>query len=305
MNFDAIRRALRLNGLTPASVLPEASAGRLEEAAIRPAQLVEGEVLRSIPLDPPEAWPGTVGYLDGIQQAEIIGYAGSAPLFGAVLGAAVRERRERRLHTVVEGHRSVILGRPAALAAAADAVSTLDTIPLPDTEPGHPLRDLLNAGEALDQARGALEVVVGNRYRERSDGWLLVDGALSVSPRWAGDPRMVAISKSHSILPFDGADLHQYLRLPCGHRSSVFAPATRSLAPVRAWGLRLWPWAGKDLLYGLVRVEVAPENGSPERASAISRWIMADRAPVSAPDRRWDRLLYGMYSVEQYLKARA
>ncbi len=305
MNFDAIRRAFRLNGLTPASVLPEASAGRLEEAAIRPAQLVEGEVLRSIPLDPPEAWPGTVGYLDGIQQAEIIGYAGSAPLFGAVLGAAVRERRERRLHTVVEARRSVILGRPAALAAAADALSTLETIPLPDTEPGHPLRDLLNAGEALDQARGALEIVVGDRYRERCDGWLLVDGALSVSPRWAGDPRMVAISKSHSILPFDGADLHQYLRLPCGHRSSVYAPATRSLASVRAWGLRLWPWEGKDLLYGLVRVEVAPENGSPERASAISRWIMADRAPVSAPDRRWDRLLYGMYSVEQYLKARA
>ena len=146
---------------------------------------------------------------------------------------------------------------------------------------------------------------MGDRYRDRSDGWLLVDGSLSVSPRWAADPRMVAISKSHSILPFDGADLEQYLRLPCGHRSSVYAPATRSLAPVRAWGLRLWPWEGKDLLHGLVRVEVAPDNGSPERASAISRWIMAERAPVSAPDRRWDRLLYGMYSVEQYLKARA
>jgi hypothetical protein len=52
-------------------------------------------------------------------------------------------------------------------------------------------------------------------------------------------------------------------------------------------------------------VEVASSNGSTERADAISRWIMADRAPVSAPDRRWDRLLYGISSVEQYLKARA
>src|SRR5688572_9354080 len=126
MNFDAIRRAVRLKGLTPASIVPEASAGRLEEAAIRPARLVEGEVLRSIPLEPPEAWPGTVGYLDGIQQAEIIGYAGSAPLFGAVLGAAVRQRRDRRLHTVVEARRSVIMGRPSALAAAADAVASLE-----------------------------------------------------------------------------------------------------------------------------------------------------------------------------------
>ena len=164
--------------------------------------------------------------------------------------------------------------------------------------------DLVNAGHALDQARGALEVVVGDRYRAGSDGWLVLDGSLAVSPRWAGDPRMVAISKSHSILPFDGADLEQYLRLPCAHRSSVYAPATRSLAPVRAWGLRLWPWEGKDLLHGLVRVEVAPANESTERANEISRWILAERAPVSAPDRRWDRLLYGIYSVEQYLKAR-
>jgi hypothetical protein len=38
---------------------------------------------------------------------------------------------------------------------------------------------------------------------------------------------------------------------------------------------------------------------------AISRWILAERAPISAPDQRWDRLLYGVYSVEQYLKAKA
>jgi hypothetical protein len=300
-----MRRAVRLRGLASASVIPEASSGRLEEACIRPAQVTEGRALRTIPVGPPEDWPESVAYLDGIQRSEIIGYAGSAPLFGAELAAAVRERRNRRLHTVVEARRTVVLARPSALAAARDALETVETIPLPDSEPAHPLRDLLNAGEALDQARGALEIVVGRRYRSSSDCWLVVDGTLAVSEDWAKDPRMVAISKSHSILPFEGTDLEQYLRLPCGHRSSVFAPATRSRAPVRAWGLRLWPWDGKDLLYGLIRVEVAPCNGSTEQADAISRWIMADRAPVSAPDRRWDRLLYGMYSVEQYLKARA
>ena len=305
MNFEVLRRAVRLKGLVSATAVPEASSGRLEEASIRPARLTEGRALRTIAFGSPEDWPDTVAYLDGIQRSEIIGYAGSAPLFVAELAAAVRERRDRRLQTVIEARRTVVLARPAALAAAGEAVASLEAIPLPDTEPAHPLRDLLNAGEALDQERGALEIAVGGRYRDRSDGWLIVDGTLSVSPEWAEDPRMVAISKSHSILPFDGADLEQYLRLPSGHRSSVFAPATRSRAPVRAWGLRLWPWDGKDLLYGLVRVEVAPSNGSTDRADAISRWIMADRAPVSAPDRRWDRLLYGMSSVEQYLKARA
>jgi len=301
-----MRRAVRVKGLTSASVIPEASSGRLEEACIRPARLTEGQVLRTIPVGVPEAWPDSVAYLDGIQRSEIIGYAGSAPLFAAELAAAVRERRDRRLHTVVEARRTVVLARPSALAAVGGALGPpAEAIPLPDSEPAHPLRDYMNAGEALDQERGALEIVVGHRYRNGSNGWLVVDGTLSVSPGWAEDPRMVAISKSHSILPFEGADLEQYLRLPCGHRSSVFAPATRTVAPVRAWGLRLWPWDGKDLLYGLVRVEVAPCNGSTEQADAISRWIMADRAPVSAPDRRWDRLLYGMYSVEQYLKARA
>jgi hypothetical protein len=305
MNLEGIRRAIRAKGLTPATVVPEASSGRTEEASIRPAKIVEGDSLHMIPIGPAQPWPGSLAYLDGIQKSEIIGYAGSAPLFVAEIAAAVRERHERRLRTVAEAHRVIALGRPEALAAAGDALGLLDTIALPFDEPPHPLRDLVNAGHAVDQARGALEVVVGDRYRARSDGWLVVDGTLSISPRWAADRRMVAVSKSHSVLPFGGADLEQYLRLPWAHRSSVYAPATRSLAPVRAWGLRLWSWEGKDLLHGLVRVEVAPANESTEHADAISRWLLADRAPVSAPDRRWDRLLYGIYSVEQYLKAKA
>ncbi len=304
MNLDSIRRAVRAKGLTPATVIPEASGGRTEEACIRVARIVEGDSLRMIPIGVAASWPGPLAYLDGIQQSEIIAYDGSAPLVAAKLAAAVRQRRDRRLHTVTEARRVVVLGRSSALAAAGEALEGLETISLPEDEPPHPLRDLVNASHALDQARGALEVVVGDRYRAGFDGWLVLDGSLAVSPRWAADPRMVAISKSHSVLPFDGADLDQYLRLPCAHRSSVYAPVTRSLAPVRAWGLRLWPWEGKDLLHGLIRVEVAPANESAERANEISRWILAERAPVSAPDRRWDRLLYGISSVEQYLKAR-
>ncbi|HEX7337882.1 MAG TPA: hypothetical protein VF252_11815 [Gemmatimonadales bacterium] len=305
MNFDRIRRAAVAKGLTPATVVPEASGGRMEEASIRPARLVEGTSLQALPLGPGQEWSGTLAYLDGVQRSEVVAYAGAAPIVAGEIAAAVRERKDRRLYTVAEERRMVVVGRPAALESAGEALSGLDSVALPDDEPTHPLRDLINAAEALDRARGALEVAVGDRYRSHSNGWLIVDGSLSESPRWALDPRMVAISKSHSILPFEGADLERYLRLPPGHRSSIYAPATRSLAPVRAWGLRLWPWEGKDLFHGLLRVEVAPANGTSESADVISRWILAERAPVSAPDRRWDRLLYGVYSVEQYLKARA
>ena len=95
------------------------------------------------------------------------------------------------------------------------------------------------------------------------DGWLVVDGSLSESPDWAADLRTVGVSKSHAALPFDGPDLERYLRLPKGHRTSVFAPESRSVAPVLAWALRLWDWEARDLFHGLVRVEVAPPTAIP------------------------------------------
>src|SRR5919198_5525733 len=113
---------------------------------------------------------------------------------------------------------------------------------------------------------------------------------------------MIGVAKSHATLPFGGAELECYLRLPAGHRSSVFAPETRSVAPVHAWALRLWPWEGKDLLHGLIRVEVCPANADSDTANAISRWLLAERAPMSTPDPRWDRLLYGIHAVEVFLR---
>jgi hypothetical protein len=305
MNLQSIRRALSAKGLTPATLVPEASGGRLEEATIRLARLVEGARLEAIPVGTPQCWPGPLAYLDGVQRSEVVGYAGSAPIVVAEIAAAVRERQDRRLRTVMEERRTLALARPDALARAGGALEQLEAVPLADDGPPHPVRDLVYAARAVDRSRGALEILLGERYRSRSDSWLLVDGSLSESPRWAADGRMVAISKSHSILPFEGEELERYLRLPVGHRSSVYAPQTRRLAPVRAWGLRLRSWEGKDLLHGLVRVEVASANESSETADAISRWILTERAPVSAPDRRWDRLLYGVYSVEHYLGARA
>jgi hypothetical protein len=49
---------------------------------------------------------------------------------------------------------------------------------------------------------------------------------------------------------------------------------------------------------------VAVANGVPATADTLSRRLLAERAPLSTPDPRWDRLLYGIHSVEQYLHAR-
>jgi hypothetical protein len=303
VNLSHLRRTLAVRGLTPASVVPEASGGRTEEACIRPASLVEDAELSWHAVGAAEAWPGTLAFLDGVQRSVLLAYAGSAPIVVAEVAAAVRERRARCLTTVLEERRLLLIGRPAALDAAGELPAGLDTVALPADEPPHPVRDLANAARAVDRARGALELALGEEYRRRSDGWLVVDGALTESPLWAADPRMVAISKSHATLPFDGPDLDRFLRLPPNHRSSVYTPQTRSLTPIREWALRLWPWEGKDVFHGLVRVEVAPENGTPELADVLSRRILAERAPLSTPDHRWDRLLYGIHSVESYLRA--
>jgi hypothetical protein len=305
VNLGQLRRALAGRGLTPASAVPEASGGRLEEACIRPARLLEDATLGWHPVGKAEPWPGTLAFLDGVQRAELVAYAGASPLMLADIGAAVRERRERRFVTVVRDRRRLLFGRPEALAAAGSLPDWLTTVALPTDEPPHPVRDLANAGRALDRARGGMEREVGEAYRRRADGWLVVDGTLTESPHWSSDGRMVAVSKSHATLPFDGADLERFLRLPPAHRSSVYAPQTRSVTPIAAWALRLWPWEGKDVFYGLVRIEVAPENGRPDLADLLSRRLLAERAPLSTPDPRWDRLLYGIHAVERHLRALA
>lgn len=304
MAFEEVRRALAAAGLEPAASRAPGSQGRATEATTRPARLVRDIAVAWAPLGDAAACPETLAFLDGVQRHQVVGYAGTAPLVAATVAAAVRERSDRVLRTVVERRERLLLGRPAALAAA-PVPDGYRAVPLPDDEPDHPIRDLDAAVGAVDDARTALEVAAGEAYRRRSDAWLVVDGSLAESPVWAADPRMLGVSKSHATLPFEGADLGRYLRLPAGHRTSVFQPASRRFAPVYAWGLRLWDWAGRDLLFGLVRVEAAPTEETLTRVDEYSRWILAERAPVSAPDARWDRLLYGIRNVEEYLRAAA
>ncbi|HEU5218211.1 MAG TPA: hypothetical protein VFU23_06105 [Gemmatimonadales bacterium] len=299
-----LRRLLApLPGLVPAALVPPASHGREDEACITPATLIEPGPVTARAVGAAEAWPGPVAFLDGTQRIEVVGYVGTSPLIVAEVAAAVRERVGRETRTVQVERRMLAVARPGVLAAAAGALAGIESAPLPDEEPGHPLQDVDAARHVVDRARGDAERIAGTAYRSRSPHWLVVDGSLSESPAWARDPKMVGVSKSHSTLPFEGEDLVTYLHLSAGHRSSIFQPASRRQAPVHAWGLRLWPWAGKDLLYGLVRVEVAASESRTVSADQLSRWVLAERAPISAPDARWDRLLYGVRGVEEYLRA--
>jgi hypothetical protein len=225
------------------------------------------------------------------------------PLVGAVVAAAVRVRTDGRFRTVVREEQRLLVGRQEALSAIGSRTD-FEPLVLPSDDECHPHGELEVAHRAIDATRAGLERLAGERFRRDHAGWLILDGVLPDTEQWARDPHAIGVSKSHSTLPFAGVELERYLTVPAGSRTSVFEPATGRATPVHSWGLRLWPRDGKDLLHGLVRVEVSAEAGMAGRADEISRWILAERVPLSRPDPRWDRLLYGVTAVQRHLGAR-
>lgn len=291
--------------MQPAQGAPPASDGRSDQATIQEAALVEDRTLTAHSLGAAEPWEGPVTFLDGIQRWEVVAYAGSSPIVAATVAAAARKRDGRRFTTAAESRRELLIGRPEALAAAGKVIDDWQTVALDTAEAPHPVGDVVQARVKVEQARAECEREAGRAFRKKDAGWLVVDGTLTDSPDWAADPKMLGVIKSHASLPFGGKELETWLRLPYAHRTSVYSPTSRARAPVYAWAVRLWEWEGKDLLHGLIRVEGAPTPETVAQADHVSRWLLHERAPISTPDMRWDRLLYGIHDVERYLKARS
>ena len=296
-------------GAVAASYVPEAATGRADVAELAGAELVEDAELAVHPVAPGSG-PASVAFLDGIQYWRVVAYVGVAPVVRAHVAAAVRRRdRDRRPHTVAEQARELAIARLEALSAAQRRIlesGGADLVDLPDAEAAQPARALEAARQAVERERVAVEKALGERAAAGlAEGeWLVVDGVLSESAQLAGHPRALGVIKSHSAQYFEGAELERALTIPAGHRTSVFRPRGRARHEVYAWYLRLWPWEGNDLLYGLLRIEAAARAETVARAGAISGWLLRERAPVSTPDARWDRLLYPIHDVETYLKSR-
>lgn len=299
--FSQLRRRLTLAGGRAASSPAESVHGRRDEPEYRPAELVDPP-LRHVLVGPAEPWRDDVAFLDGTQHAELIGYVGTQPIMAAVVRAAVRLRRERRLGTAVARVRRLLVGRAGALAALASVPAGFDRLVIDDADAPHPIRDIESARALVDRARAGLEIEVARAFRAGHSGWLIIDGSLSASPDWSGDGRMIGVVKSHAMLPFVGDELETYLTLPPGHRTSLFMPESRRVTPLYSWALRLHDFAGRDLFHGLVRVEAPATDGTLAGVDVISRHLLAERAPLSH-DPRADRLLYGIHDVERYLGA--
>ena len=308
---------LYASGVTPASFLPDASVGRThdpeEDAAAGgvDVEMVEDPDLRVHPIAP-RATPGGASFLDGIQQWKVIGYDGVQPVAIAYVAAAVRRRgSDRRLSTAAWAARELVIAPAPVLGAerrAAVEAAGLELVAVDVDAVTQPAQVLEALRREVHRARAGLERKLGEQVAAGLGGgdWLVVDGQLAVSAALAKHARVIGVIKSHGAQFLSGRHLERALTVPAERRTSVFrVRGGHGRTEVDSWYQRLWPWEGRDLHYGLIRVEVSrgPDPGA--RAQAISGWLQAERSPLAAPDARFDRLLYPIHDVEAYLRSRA
>ncbi len=306
----AVLRALRDSGLTPraAEAMLEVQRAADEPPRVEAAVPVEGVALevRAVPGAPVV---GFVAFLDGIQRSRVLAHAGPVPLVHGAVAAAVRLRTDRRPSTwespVLSQRLYAPLGR-----LASDVVRTLAAaLPLTDTEsestegPEHPQELAARALTAVQRTRESAELSLVDAWVARGPGPLLVDGGISGSAAGSASDRVVGVVKSHRTLYAAPAALPLVLDLREGERTTAVRLHTPRRHAVATWYLRLRAPAARGPLFGLVRVEAALGDDLTERADRISRWLLAERAPVALPDARWDVMVYGVRECEQYLSA--
>jgi hypothetical protein len=284
----------------PARVI---SATIIEDGDLR-ARLVEGE---------PQ--PTFVAFLDGTQSSVVARYQrGGVPIVLGTVAAVVRERRDRRLYTwqhVVE--RRLYAPKAQVSTAAWQRLESTGLVvrDIADDESAnaaeHPLAMREAAVHRVQKDRERAEQALAGEWCAREERYLFVDGPISGVERVAHSTCAVGVVKTHRTLYASGDALSRVLSLGHAERSSVFLVTSPKRATVASWYLRIRDSRGHDPMWALLRVEVSADglSGSDvtRRADQVSRWILAEAAPVSLPDGRWDKMVYGVRDCEEFLRA--
>jgi hypothetical protein len=306
-----LQRTPRVRPVADGAATLEQVGGEAEAPRIIDAQVVEDATLRARPV-PGTPAVGFAAFLDGVQASDIIGWDAMAPVVVGTVAAAVRSRVERRL----VAWRSPVVERriyaPFAYTPRAPWEEMFSSPVLRDTSapdrdgvipPAHPLALLERAKHAVSRDRDALEQRLAEQWCDSESAPLFIDGGIGGSDVVARAPCAVGVIKSHRTIWVDGPALATVLALGKGERSSVIRIAPRDRTSVHSWYLRLRDVAGHDSLGGLVRVEVAESDEPTRRADEVSRWVLAETAPLALPDTRWDKMAYGVRSCEEFLRA--
>jgi hypothetical protein len=276
-------------------------------------------------------------FLDGVQSSREIGRIEMAPIIVATVAAAIVNRCDRQFSRMpLESPpvlvQAVILPRSTGEARAEAFWELLLEAGFselgPDEVPTSP-HLVLDSAEYMSEAdpsdyvgmrerarvrvRALRERLEGGMLRrwelddrtlEDPDSWIAVDGQLRDIRE--SNRRAIGLIKSVARPEFVGKDVGMLLDLEPGMRTTSFVPdwqLRRDPSEQRtSWYLRVWPpQRGADALGSLMRVE-APRDTEPDMVDEISRWILAERAPLAKPDPRWPAMIYPIHYVEKILK---
>jgi hypothetical protein len=309
---DAVRiLAHRVPGVTAVnSTAPtlERLEGVHEAPRVIDAQVVENATLaRAVPGPPTPAFGA---FLDGIQQSRVVHLARGVPIVWGRVSAVIRRRVNRRLttweHPIDESRFYAPLSAldTETHRALAD-LAVVDTS-RPDDDgvlSRHPMHVVEQALHAVQRDRERAERTLAERWCRAMREPLLVDGSISGSDIVATHECAVGVVKSHRQLYATAAVIELILGLASGERTPVVRIAPRNRTPVHSWYLRLRDPVAHDALWGIVRVEVAETDDAAARADEVSRWVLAERAPLALPDSRWDRMAYPVRECEEFLRA--
>ena len=312
----AMRAALDRPAGSGAPMAPLDLSGLVTEPPrMRPAALLESDRLAASPVtgEPAAAFSA---FLDGTQSSHVEDFAGTIPIIAGRTAAVIRSRVDRRMTTWGDGARmQVRLYAPKPLLPAA-IVASLESAGLPvrdtlragEDVSGHPIELMRRAVDAVKDDREALERDLAESWAATMTAPLFVDGGLPLGARASSSSWCIGVVKSHHTLYVPPDGLATVLGLAEGERTTAVM-IERTWGPqVVSWYLRLRRPPTHDPFLGLVRVEVARTDGLGgralvQRADEVSRWILAERAPLSLPDARWDRMVYGIRDCEEYLRA--
>lgn len=278
---------------------------------IEPAPSIEGDSHAARPVGEPVV--AFAAFLDGIQSSKTILLGrNAAPVVHGTVAAVVRRRTDRALHVWRGGPRvSRALYVPVALIGAPELerlqstqAEIVDTLVKTDPQDEHhPMALLALARDAVQRRRESLEIALAEEWCDTEHEPLFVDGGISGTGRASQSTLAVGVVKSHRTLYTAAGALGVVTGLAAGSRTPAFEIRSAYRTAVASWYLRLRDASGRDPFFGLVRVEVARESWSADRADLVSRWILAERAPVSLPDKRWSTMAYGIRDCEEYLRA--
>ena len=281
-----------------------------EPPRLSQAVVAEGRELLARPVEGDGA-VGFVAFLDGRQATETKRYlAGGVPIVLGSVGAAIRERRDRRLGTWVHRvERALYVSRAHMRERDWQALRAGPYV-VRDTSDGdgspleHPLALREAAMHRVQHDRERVEESLAKQWCERETRPLLIDGGISGTESVARSRTAIGVVKSHRTLYARGEALTTVLGLRERERSSVFVVTSEKRERVASWYLRLHDARGRDPMWGLVRVEMAMQDHDiGARADEVSRWILGEAQPVALPDNRWDKMVYGVRDCEEFLRA--